>query len=160
MRYIFAGAGGATPRTPPAPAYSTQPPRMRAPTPRFAARAAIFGFALAIAAACGATNTGSGTTPRRNTSIMDTTDLRSHNYSTVYDAITGQHADWLLPRGGPVGNREPVLGVWIEGTTRSLGVDYLRNLRPVDIRQVRRLSTTESLHTYSWPWGGLVITLR
>jgi hypothetical protein len=39
-------------------------------------------------------------------------------------------------------------------------VDYLRNLRPADIRQVRRLATTESLHTYSWPWGGLVLTLR
>ena len=61
---------------------------------------------------------------------------------------------------GPVNGVSPTLGVWIEGNTRSFGVSYLRNLRPIDIRQVRRLPTTETLHTYNWPWGGLVITLR
>ncbi|HET9425758.1 MAG TPA: hypothetical protein VFO55_10335 [Gemmatimonadaceae bacterium] len=133
---------------------------MRAIPIRPAIRAGGFALLLAIAVACAARDPGTGTTPRRDSSIMDTTDLRSHDYSTVYDAISRQHADWLFPRGGPVGGQRPVLGVWIEGNMRSMGVDYLRTLRPVDVRQVRRLSTTESLHTYSWPWGGLVITLR
>ena len=91
---------------------------------------------------------------------MDTTELRGGDYSTVYDAISRLHADWLLPRGGPSGGRAPALGVFVEGQLRDRGVAYLRNLRPIDVKQVRRLSATESLNTYSWPWGGLVITTR
>jgi hypothetical protein len=134
---------------------------MRSTSPRVAIRAAAIALALAFAAACAARINPDGTrSAPRDRSVMDTTELRSPNFSTVYDAISAQHADWLLPRGGPVNGVNPTLGVWIEGSLRSLGVDYLRNLRPADIRQVRRLATTESLHTYSWPWGGLVLTLR
>lgn len=134
---------------------------MRFSNQAVALRAGLCICAIALTAAC-APQSGETSTraPRRNSAVMDTTELRADNYSTVYDAISAHHADWLLPRGGPSGTRAPELGVWIEGNTRSVGVQYLRNLRPADIRQVRRLSTTESLHTYSWPWGGLVITLR
>lgn len=123
-----------------------------------AARVAAFVLLIGVVAACGSVSRSPMT--RRDRSVMDTTDLRRDNYSTLYDAIAAQHADWLLPRGGPTGNRAPELGVWVEGAIRSQGVNYLRSLRPVDVRQVRRLTTTESLHTYSWPWGGLVITPR
>jgi hypothetical protein len=126
---------------------------------RLAIRAALFVVLVAIIASCASTG-GSGTRTRRNSSVMDTTELRSHDFATVLDAISALRADWLLPRGGPSGQRNPELGVWLEGSTRSVGVAYLRNLRPIDVKQVRRLSTTESLHTYSWPWGGLVITPR
>lgn len=133
---------------------------MRSTIHRMILRLAFVAAGVSLIVACGPKSTTTSTAPRRNTSIMDTTELRGHNYSTVWDAISAQHADWLLPRGGPSGGLSPQLGVWIEGSVRNMGADYLRNLRPVDIRQVRRLSTTESLHTYSWPWGGLVITLR
>lgn len=133
---------------------------MRFPSFNAAVRAAIVIAAVAVAAACTHPSGTSSRAPRRDPSIMDSTELRDGNYSTVHDAISATRADWLLARGGPSGTRRPELGVWIEGTTRSVGVAYLRNLRPIDIRQVRRLTTTESLHTYSWPWGGLVITLR
>lgn len=134
---------------------------MRQSSPHRVARLVIFAAAVAAAAACGPPiEGGTRAAPRRNTSIMDTAELRGHNFSTVYDAISARHADWLLPRGGPSGGRNPTLGVWIEGSTRSLGVEYLRTIRPVDIGQVRRLSTTESLHSYNWPWGGLVLSLR
>lgn len=125
-------------------------------------RAIVVGSFLVIAAACTARPREGGTAaaPRRDRSIMDTTELRNPSFSTVYDAISALHPDWLLPRGGPVNGVSPTLGVWIEGNTRSFGVGYLRNLRPIDIRQVRRLATTETLHTYNWPWGGLVISLR
>lgn len=134
---------------------------MRSPTPRAALRATLFLVAIVMSAACAAKSTSaSGTTARRDSEVMDSTDIRGHNYSTVYDAISAQHANWLLPRGGPTGQRAPELGVWIGGRTTSVGVEYLRQMRPVDVKEIRRLSTTESLHTYSWPWGGLVITLR
>ena len=121
---------------------------------------------VATVVACGSHGTttaagGTAATARRDPSIMDSTEIRGGNYSTVFDAVSARHADWLLPRGGPQAGRPAPLGIWIEGQSRQpRGVDYLRTLRPVDIRQVRRLSTTESLHSYSWPWGGLVLTLR
>jgi hypothetical protein len=127
--------------------------------------ATLLAVALAVTtAACAAKSStasgGTATAARRDRSIMDTTELRGGNFSSVYDAISALHADWLLPRGGPQTGRPPELGVWIEGQLRTRGVDYLKSLRPVDVKQVRRLTTTESLHTYSWPWGGLVITSR
>lgn len=91
---------------------------------------------------------------------MDTTDFRGRNYGSIYDAISAQHADWLLPRGGPVNSQLPMLGVFVEGSMRSRGIEYLRELRPVDVVAVRRLSATESLHSFQWPWGGLLLTLR
>ena len=130
---------------------------------------AIFALSLAAGlAACAskATTAAEGSsatanrTARRDPSVMDSTELRSGDYATVYDAISRKHADWLLPRGGPSGGRTPELGVWIEGQTRSRGVDYLKNIRPIDIIKVRRLSITESTGSYNWPWGGLVITAR
>jgi hypothetical protein len=125
---------------------------------------ALFSLALAVAAAgCvqkGYTPAGTAAARDRDRSVMDTTELRGGNFSTVYDAVAALHADWLLPRGGPQGQRSPELGIWIEGQMRARPVDFLKTIRPVDIRQLRRLSTTESLHTYSWPWGGLVVTLR
>jgi hypothetical protein len=104
--------------------------------------------------------TSASASQRRDPSVMDSTELRGGNYSTVYDAVSAKHADWLLPRGGPQAGRPPELGIWIEGQLRTRPVEYLRSIRPVDIMSIRRLSMTEALHTYSWPWGGLVITLR
>lgn len=92
---------------------------------------------------------------------MDSTELRGGNFSTVYDAVSGLHADWLLPRGGPgTGGRAPALGVWIEGQTIARPADFLKTIRPIDIKQLRRLTISEALQTYNWPWGGLVVTLR
>jgi hypothetical protein len=122
-------------------------------------------IALAITAAACASKSrsasgGTATANRRDRSVMDSTELRDPSFSTVYDAISRLHADWLLPRGGPSGGRAPALGVFVEGQLRDRGVSFLQSLRPVDVKQVRRLTTTESLNTYSWPWGGLVITTR
>lgn len=127
-----------------------------------ALRTGLLILAMALAAACGSATKNADGTPRvrRNPSVMDSTELRGGGFNTVFDAISALRADWLLPRGGPSGGRAPELGVWLEGQQRSQGVAYLRNIRPIDIKQVRRLSTTESLHTYNWPWGGLVITPR
>ena|SRR5689334_4781506 len=123
----------------------------------------VFAFAV-VAAGCaaksGAAGGGTAARTRKDPTIMDSTELRSCNCSTVYDAISQLHADWLLPRGGPQANRAPELGVWIEGQLRTRPASFLRDLRPTDIKQVKRLSQTESLHTYSWPWGGLVLTPR
>jgi hypothetical protein len=118
------------------------------------------GIASAACAAKSTTASGGTATARRDPSILDSTQLRGGDFSNVYDAISRLHADWLLPRGGPSGGRLPELGVWVEGQMRSRGVDYLKTLRPIDIIKVRRLSITESTNSYSWPWGGLVITAR
>src|SRR4051812_45747941 len=125
---------------------------------------ALLAIALAVAtAACAsksATASGGTATARRDPSVLDSTQLRGGNYSNVYDAIQTLHADWLMPRGGPTAGAQPQLGVWIDGQTRNRGVDYLKTIRPVDIIKIRRLSITESTSSYSWPWGGLVVTTR
>src|SRR6185436_1477792 len=126
---------------------------------------ALFALALVISAGACAKKTataagGSAPTARRDPSVMDSTQLRGSDFTSGYDAVMRLHADWLLPRGGPANGRVPELGVWIEGQIRSRGVDFLKTLRPADVKQVRRLSITESTNSYSWPWGGLVITTR
>lgn len=125
---------------------------------------ALLAIALVVAtAACGAksaTAAGGTATARRDPSVLDSAQLRGGNFGTVFDAIRQLHADWLLPRGGPSGGRVPALGVWIEGQTRDRGVEYLKSIRPIDVIKVRRLSITESTNSYSWPWGGLVVTTR
>ena len=134
---------------------------MRSPLNRHALRALLcLTVAIGIAACTKKTEEGTTAGPRRDPSIMDSTELRDGNYSTVYDALMARHPDWLLPRGGPQAGRPPELGVWIEGQLRTRPVDYLKTIRPVDIKQVKRLSITEALHTYSWPWGGVVLTPR
>ena len=134
---------------------------MRTPTLP-AVRLSAFIVAAVALVACAATpkDTATTTAARRDNSIMDSTELRGHNYSTVYDAISALHSDWLLARGGPTANQTPAVGVFVDGSRRARDVSYLRELRPSDVKLVRRLAPTESLHTYSWPWGAIVITSR
>src|SRR4051794_40011894 len=93
-------------------------------------------FAAALAACAAKTTDGTKPAPRRDNTIMDTTELRTGAYSTVFDAISARHADWLMARGGPQGTRTPELGVWIDGQVKTRGVDFLRSVRPQDIKQV------------------------
>lgn len=120
--------------------------------------------AIAVAAAgCTARSKAAGDTAtrsRRDPSVVDSVELWSSTAGTVYDLVSSTRADWLLPRGGPQANRSPELGIWIEGQMRTRPTSYLTTIRPVDIKRIKRLSPTESLHTYSWPWGGLVLTPR
>jgi hypothetical protein len=120
-------------------------------------------FAVAVAG-CAARKGGatgeSATRSRRDPSVVDSVELWSSTAGTVYDLVSSTRADWLLPRGGPQANRSPELGIWIEGQLRTRPTSFLTTIRPVDIKRIRRLSPTESLHTYSWPWGGLVVTPR
>jgi hypothetical protein len=115
-----------------------------------------------VTIACGAVPQGNtGPSTRVDLTRMDTTELRGHNYATVYDAISVKHADWYVPRGGPVnGVDAPSVGVFFEYQRRNLGLSYLHDLRPEDVKGVRHLSPTESLSSFSWPWGAIVITLR
>jgi hypothetical protein len=121
-------------------------------------------LSLVTAAACAsksATASGSSAAKsRRDPSVMDSSMLWYGNYGTVYDALTAQHSDWLLARGGPSGGRLPEVGVWLDASQRSRGVDFLKSVRPTDIRSVKRLSPTETLSSYNWPWGGLLIRSR
>lgn len=122
----------------------------------------LFVILAGAVVACGSTAGPSAEArPRVDNSRMDTTHLRGRGYGSVYDAISAQHPDWFLARGGPTNSTQaPAVGVFLEGTMRPREVSYLRELRPEEVKLVRRLSPTESLHTYSWPWGALVITLR
>jgi hypothetical protein len=127
----------------------------------------FFAIALvAVSAACAsktATGTASGgtaTTTRRDPTVIDAAELHSTTHASVFDLIRTTRADWLLARGGPSGGQMPQLGVWTDASQRSRGVDYLKTIGPKDIKRVKRLSTTETLHSYNWPWGGLVLTTR
>ena len=127
---------------------------------------ALLAIALAlVSAACASKSAttasgGAATATRRDPTIIDETELHAGGYATVYDLIRSTRADWLLARGGPSGGQAPQLGVWTDASQRSRGVDYLKTISPRDIKRVKRLSPTETLHSYSWPWGGLVITSR
>jgi hypothetical protein len=120
---------------------------------------------MVAASACASTAKptvdGQRATARKDPSVMDSTDLRNKGFQTLYDAIAGQRGDWLIPRGGVgPGGQQPTLGVFIGTSVRSMGVDYLRAIRPADVATVRRLSQSDALHNYNWPWTALVITPR
>ena len=123
----------------------------------------VCALALGVAACASKGATASGGTAeasRRDRSLIDSAELRESRASSVYDLISSTRSDWLLARGGPSGGRMPEVGVWTDASQRTRGLDFLRTIRPTDIRSVRRLSPTESLHSYNWPWGGLVIITR
>jgi hypothetical protein len=110
--------------------------------------------------ACGPKSASSSSRPRTDPSVMDSVQLRDHGYGSVYDAISAQHSDWLLPRGGPANGQAPAVGVFVDGAMRPREISYLRELRPSDIKRVKHLSITESTSMYNWLWGALVITTR
>jgi hypothetical protein len=116
----------------------------------------------AIAAACAAgPKSSSGSTPRKDPSVMDSTDLGDGRFQTLYDAIAGQRGDWLIPRGNVSnGGQSAALGVFVGTSTRSLGVEYLRSIRPGSVASVKRLSPSDALHNYGWNGSALVVTLR
>jgi hypothetical protein len=129
---------------------------------------ALLAIALVAAnAACASKNPSSGTASggaataaRRDPTVIDEAELHGGTHASVFDLIRSTRADWLLARGGPSGGQMPQLGVWTDASQRSRGVDYLRTISPKDIKRVKRLSTTETLQSYNWPWGGLVVTSR
>jgi hypothetical protein len=129
---------------------------------------ALLAIALVVvSAACASRSasspTASGepaTAARRDPSVIDQTELHASTQATVYDMIRTTRADWLLARGGPSGGQTPQVGVWTDASQRPRGVDYLKTISPRDVKRIKRLSTTETLHSYNWPWGGLVLTTR
>jgi hypothetical protein len=126
---------------------------------------ALLAIALVVgSAACASKSAtasgGTATAARRDPTVIDEAELHSGSYASVFDLIRTTRADWLLARGGPSGGQMPQVGVWTDASQRSRGVDYLKSISPKDIKRVKRLSTTETLHSYNWPWGGLVLTTR
>jgi hypothetical protein len=115
-------------------------------------------------AACASGSAASGrsvnTTPS-DRSRFESTEFRGRGFSNMYDAVASQRSDWLRPVGGDRGTGgTPVVGVFVEGQRRSYDFDYLRQLRPEDVKLLRRIPPSESLHTYGfdWAWGAIVIT--
>jgi len=104
----------------------------------------------------------------RDRSRMDTTDLRGSTYRNAYDAITATHPDWLRAAGGTkslggTGNGLPaIVGVFVDGSQRSMGVDYLKSLNVVEVREIKHLSASESLIHYGseFAFGAIVVTLH
>ena len=126
---------------------------------------ALLAIALVVGStACaskGATASGgAATTARRDPTVIDQAELHGGTHATLFDLIRTTRADWLLARGGPSGGQMPQVGVWTDASQRSRGVEYLKTISPKDVKRVKRLSTTETLHSYAWPWGGLVLTTR
>lgn len=136
---------------------------MHATTRRLARRSMIYFSAAVVAVACAAgPKSDTGPRTRNDPSRMDSTELMGHNYSTVYDAVLAAHADWLVPRGGgisPMGDA-PTVGVYVEGQMRNLTVSYLRGIRPIEVKGIRHMTTSESLGSFGWPWGAIVIIPR
>ena len=124
------------------------------------ALAVVSGACASRSATSSTASGGTASTARRDPTVIDEAELHAGTHATVFDLIRSTRADWLLARGGPSGGQAPQLGVWTDASQRSRGVDYLKTISPRDIKKVKRLSTTETLSSYNWPWGGLVLTTR
>jgi hypothetical protein len=101
--------------------------------------------------------------PRADRSRMDTLEFRNKSFRTIYDAIRATHPDWLNVTGGstsikPSGQNTPTLGIFIEGQNRSQPMEYLTRLTPEEVISVRRISASEALSMYGWPWTGVIVT--
>lgn len=99
---------------------------------------------------------------------MDSTALSGHDYGSVYQAIMATHSDWLRPVGGTTSlgsaskpANAPVIGIFVEGSSKPLDVDYLRELVPGNVKMIRKISASESMVTFGpdWAWGAIIITL-
>lgn len=54
------------------------------------------------------------------------------------------------------------MGVFIDGSQRSMGLDYLKSVNVAEVREVRHLSASESLVHYGadYSFGAVVVVLR
>jgi hypothetical protein len=121
----------------------------------------VIGLTIIVAACSAAPKTSTGSTPRKDPNVLDSTDFRDGRFQTLYDAIAGQRGDWLIPRGNVSnGGQAAQVGVFVGTSVRSLGVEYLQSIRPSSVASVKRLSPSDALHNYGWVGSALVVTLR
>lgn len=96
---------------------------------------------LALATSCAIAGCAAATSAqggRAGSNQLTETELASTNSDNLYDAIAKLRPDWLTSRG-PKSVTDMTLAsvdVFMNGTMLG-GIDYLREVRPLDVRDVR-----------------------
>jgi hypothetical protein len=114
----------------------------------------------ACAPAAGTTQAGA---PAPRGSVLTQAQLSATNSETLYDAINKLHPDWLTSRGpSSVTDATPTsVDVFMNGTM--LGrADYLRDMRVVDVTEVRYWNAGQAAARFGMghPRGVIEITRK
>jgi hypothetical protein len=123
--------------------------------------------AVLMSCVVGACSPAAGTTqagaPAPRGSVLTQAQLSATNSETLYDAINKLHPDWLTSRGpSSVTDATPTsVDVFMNGTM--LGrADYLRDMRVVDVTEVRYWNAGQAAARFGMghPRGVIEITRK
>src|SRR5262249_19095614 len=131
-------------------------------------RTSLILLSLVLAAGC-ATPAGSPTTqeqsaPRRDTRVITVDELASAPESDLFSAIQRLRPSFFQTRGitSPgVGTAPEMIQVYVD-RSQAGGVDALRSLRTLDVKEVRRLDAGEATQRYGTgnTMGAIVVTRK
>lgn len=99
---------------------------------------------LALVAACGMPPPG-GSSGRASRNVITAAQMLEVNASDVYDAVQKLEPDWLTSRGtvSMTDGSPAVASVFLNGSQMGT-VEYLRNLRPDDVDEIRYYEAGEA----------------
>lgn len=96
-----------------------------------------------------------------NTNTLTGEQLRETEQGTLFDAIRQLRPRWLSARGGGVRTQGNLSVSVFMGSQRMGGVDFLRQLDPNAVREVRYYSASEAITTYgNAAQGGVILITR
>ncbi|MEJ7811837.1 MAG: hypothetical protein WKG32_15605 [Gemmatimonadaceae bacterium] len=101
---------------------------------------------------------------RKDPNVIPSEELTASRYPTVYAAIEALHPTWLRPQEDikSFHGAQPHVPVFEGRQHIDMGLDYLRQLGPVDFVHIVRLNSIESTSRYGADhgWGALVVYRR
>ena len=131
-------------------------------------RTSLILLSFVLAAGCatpaGAPTSQEQSAPRRDTNVITVDELTSAPETDLYAAIQRLRPAFFQTRGmtSPgIGTAPEMIQVYVDGS-RAGGVDALRSLRTLDVKEVRRLSASEATQRYGTgnTMGAIVVTRK
>jgi hypothetical protein len=128
----------------------------------------VIPFSILLAVGCaspaGAPSAQEQGAPRRDSRVITVDELTSAPETDLYSAIQRLRPAFFQTRGitSPgVGTAPEMIQVYVDGS-RAGGVDALRSLRTLDVKEVRRLDAGEATQRYGTgnTMGAIVVTRK
>jgi hypothetical protein len=121
-------------------------------------------LAAGCATAAGTPSQQGQTSSRRDPNVIAAEELDTAPETDLYAAIQHLRPMFFETRGRTspgIGTAPEMIQVYVDGS-RANGVDALRQLRPLDVREVRHLSATEATQRYGTghTMGAIVVTRK
>ena len=125
--------------------------------------ALVLSIVVALSNCATATTSSTPQGPRRDVNVITSEELAQAPEGDLYGAIKRLRPSFFGTRGvtsPAVGTVPEVIQVYIDGSRASL--DGLSQIRPAEVKEVRRLSSSEATQRYgtNHTMGALVVTRK